>query len=271
MTLTAFYTPDTRLQPQLRRLAEYWRLPWIQTVPSDHHGVFLLRVSDCTHAPGYRIDLAAAEPGMAPLTIDFDSARLAYRISRGGGRRQALARALGLGSARSAPRLLDLTAGLGQDAFVAAALGARVTMVERHPAIAALLDNALERAKDALRERPGQMQQAVHRLTLAHADAVEYIARPAICAMTDVVYLDPMYPQQDRSARVKKGMALLQQLLGDEADNSRRLLQAALAGSIRRIVLKRPKTAPVIGTPVGQVRSRTTRFDLYTGTGRTQL
>ena len=42
--------------------------------------------------------------------------------------------------------MLDATAGLGRDAFVLASLGCQVTLIERVPAVAALLENGIERA-----------------------------------------------------------------------------------------------------------------------------
>jgi len=50
-------------------------------------------------------------------------------------RRQPLARALG----RKARRVVDATAGLGQDSFLIASLGPTVLALERSPIIAALL------------------------------------------------------------------------------------------------------------------------------------
>ena len=43
--------------------------------------------------------------------------------------------------------MVDATAGLGRDAFVLASLGCTVTMLERHPVVAALLADGLARAK----------------------------------------------------------------------------------------------------------------------------
>lgn len=48
------------------------------------------------------------------------------------------------------PRVLDATAGLGRDGFVLASLGCEVTLVERQPLIAALLEDGLERARRAI-------------------------------------------------------------------------------------------------------------------------
>ena len=41
------------------------------------------------------------------------------------------------------PTLLDATAGLGRDAFVLAELGCTLTLIERQPLIAALLEDGL--------------------------------------------------------------------------------------------------------------------------------
>jgi 16S rRNA (guanine1516-N2)-methyltransferase len=42
--------------------------------------------------------------------------------------------------------VIDGTAGLGKDAFVLAGLGCKVTLVERHPVVVALLADGLARA-----------------------------------------------------------------------------------------------------------------------------
>jgi 16S rRNA (guanine1516-N2)-methyltransferase len=43
--------------------------------------------------------------------------------------------------------VLDATAGLGKDAFVLASLGCQMTLIERQPLIAALLEDGLARAR----------------------------------------------------------------------------------------------------------------------------
>ena len=79
------------------------------------------------------------------LYVDFLSDALNYRRQHGGGIKQALARAVGI-KPGIRPSILDATAGLGQDSFLMATLGCKVTMVERSPLIAALLYDGLERA-----------------------------------------------------------------------------------------------------------------------------
>ena len=63
----------------------------------------------------------------------------------------------------------------------------------------------------------------------------------------DVVYLDPMFPARRKSAKVKKDMAALQELLGHQSDGSE-LLQHAKSLATKRVVVKRAKTSPHLGT-----------------------
>lgn len=44
------------------------------------------------------------------------------------------------------PNVIDATAGLGRDAFVLAAIGCQIKLVERHPVVRLLLQDGLQRA-----------------------------------------------------------------------------------------------------------------------------
>jgi DNA-3-methyladenine glycosylase I len=62
----------------------------------------------------------------------------------------------------------------------------------------------------------------------------------------DVVLLDPMFPVRQKSGLIKKKFQLLQKLEQPSADEEAELLQAALAASPRRIVIKRPLKGPYL-------------------------
>ncbi|RKZ68560.1 MAG: hypothetical protein DRQ44_04260, partial [Gammaproteobacteria bacterium] len=79
------------------------------------------------------------------ISIDFLSGALAHRHQFGGGRGQAIAKAIGLKSGNT-PTILDTTAGLAGDAFVLATLGCSVTMIERSAILFTMIEDALERA-----------------------------------------------------------------------------------------------------------------------------
>ena len=82
------------------------------------------------------------------IHVDFIAGALAHRKRFGGGRGQAIAKAIGLKQGSQPPRVLDATAGLAKDAFVLACLGCPVTMTERSPHVAALVEDAIQRAAD---------------------------------------------------------------------------------------------------------------------------
>lgn len=246
---------DPRLARRAERLAEALELPLVQRVAPGLDA--LLRVT----AGGLELQpLGRGAPG--PVRIDFVHGRQAHRRRFGGGRGQPLARAIGLRHGRC-PRVLDATAGLGGDALVLASLGCRVDLVERSPIVAALLDDALERASQA-----PQLQQIAARMRLHHAEGVAFLEGLSGPERPDVVYLDPMYPHRRKSARVKKEMWLFRLLVGDDNDADR-LLAMALERARYRVVVKRPIRGVALGerAPDACIRSPNTRYDLYINQG----
>ena len=196
------------------------------------------------------------------ICVDFLTGSLAHRQQFGGGRGQAISKAMGLKSGIT-PSILDTTAGLAGDAFVLATLGCPVTLIERSAIIFSLLANALERA--SLNENfQTILNQGFH---LVNRDANDYIIEQlaAAAAPPDVIYIDPMYPDRKKSALVKKDMQILQRLHGKD-DNSSELLDNALRFARKRVVVKRPIQAETINdkTPNTCIKSKKTRYDIYT-------
>jgi 16S rRNA (guanine1516-N2)-methyltransferase len=194
--------------------------------------------------------------GASRISADFCDAETHRRIR--GGKRQSLARACGFSGAHP-PRIVDATAGLGRDGFVLAALGAEVTLVERSPIVAALLHDAIERAR--LHPEYGAWLQ--QRTQLVVEDAATYLA----CATKahDVVYLDPMYPHRRKSALPRKEMQVLRELLGEDNDADE-LLPLALQRAKRVVVKRPPWAAPLSGAkPHHTIDSKLARYDVYVG------
>ena len=195
-----------------------------------------------------------------PLSVDFAAGKAAHRRQFGGGRGQLVARACGLVKGVT-PCIVDATAGLGRDAFVLASLGARVLLIERVEAIAALLDDGLRRgAKEA------EIADIIARMTLRHGDSAQSLEALIAEATFDpqVIHLDPMFPHREKSALVKKEMRLFRELAGDD-DDAPRLLEAALDIATHRVVVKRPRKAPPVAGPAPQhmLEGKTSRYDLY--------
>lgn len=130
--------------------------------------------------------------------------------------------------------MVDATAGLGQDAFVLASLGCRVTLFERNPVIHALLADGLARAAMNV-----DCAAIVERMRLLEGSSIEWLAQSEIEA-ADVVYLDPMFPHRDKSALVKKEMQVFRTIVGDDEDSGQ-LLASALEHARYRVVVKRPR------------------------------
>lgn len=190
-----------------------------------------------------------------PIYVDFLKGTLAHRRLFGGGRSQLIARAVGLKSHTSLT-VLDLTAGLGRDAFVLANLGCDVTMLERHPVIAALLKDGLKRAQAA------EWFRAL-KLKLIETDAQRYLSS-TLKKSFDIVYLDPMYPIGKKSTLVKKEMRLLRDVVGPDEDTMK-LLNLSLKKAKYRVVVKRPRLAlPLDGLiPNTVYTGKSSRFDVY--------
>jgi 16S rRNA (guanine1516-N2)-methyltransferase len=202
------------------------------------------------------------EPKVGAVLVDFASDALTFRRLHGGGKKEAIARAVGL-KGQDSLNVLDATAGLGRDAFVLASLGCKVDMIERSPVVAALLADGLRRAK----EDPHLSQWLNQKMCLHHGVAVDLLISWAECHpnnIPDVVYLDPMFPHRKKSAAVKKEMRLFQQLLGPDED-ANLLLTPALSLAKKRVVVKRPSGAPYLADkkPQIEMQGKANRFDVY--------
>ena len=191
-----------------------------------------------------------------PVYADFVTGTTARRGRQAARADEGLLRAAGARHGQT-PAVIDATAGLGRDAWLLAALGCRVTLVERHPVVAALLADALARASGDEEAAP-----VAARMGLIESEAIAVLADRT----TDTVIVDPMYPPRRKSAGVRKEMQLFRALVGTDGDTDV-LLPAAIAAARRRVAVKRPRAAPpLIGpAPSGSIDGRSTRFDIYPG------
>ncbi|MDU9393115.1 class I SAM-dependent methyltransferase [Pseudomonas sp. zfem002] len=199
--------------------------------------------------------LGPQAPG--PVRVDFLEGGAAHRRLFGGGSGQMIAKAVGIAQGVR-PRVLDATAGLGKDAFVLATLGCEMQLIERQPLVAALLEDGLARAAADVEVGP-----IVARMRLLHGNAIERM-RDWQGEPPQVIYLDPMFPHRDKSALVKKEMRVFRPLVGDDLD-APALLEAALALASHRVVVKRPRKAPIIEgpKPSHSLEGKSSRYDIY--------
>ena len=244
--------------PELTTLAQQTATKW-GLVYHESTSSGLALVQQAYHLELRQLD----EPKVGAIIVDFTSDALTFRRLHGGGKKEAIAKAIGL-KGKDSLHVLDATAGLGRDAFVLASLGCVVDMIERSPVVAALLQDGLNRASS-----DNQLGAWIpKRMRLFHGIAINLLqnwqdANPPT-ARPDVVYLDPMFPHRKKNAAVKKEMRLFQQLLGPDEDADL-LLEPALALAKSRVVVKRPSGAPYLAGKKPQIEmlGKANRFDVY--------
>ena len=202
-------------------------------------------------------DAGDIEPGRCALELNEFNRRAAVRSE--------LAQAC-FGQHRPAgTRVLDACAGWGMDALLLANAGATLTLVERQPAMCALL-------RDLCRRVPANLAE---RLNIACAEAIDALEGAAVAGV-DVIYIDPMFPTRKKGALPNKRLQFLAELCvladgqlrrvsGEQTDEEAtlELIDVARRVATRHVVLKRRKRDPLLGEPDRQVTGRTVRYDLY--------
>ena len=175
--------------------------------------------------------------------------------------------------------VIDATAGFGHDSLILASTGAQVIMLEQQPLMTLLL-LAEQLRMNAL----PNWQKLMSRLQIINTDALSYFAMLQAEAIDDpkaidVVYLDPMFPEdsyQDsktgKGAKVGKHMQALHQLAYPPTlEEEMQLLQSAQAvvsqnvQTSGRVIVKRPQLAPQLAhQPASESwHNEAVRFDGY--------
>lgn len=187
--------------------------------------------------------------------------------------------------------VIDATAGMGEDSLLLAAAGCEVTLYEQDPVIAALLQDTMRRALE-----DAALHEIVMRMQLVEGDSIGHLRKlgeagtgsyapeddaghacPALTASAatgndadtalkrpDVIYLDPMFPERQKSGLVKKKFQLIHYLEAP-AENEEALMQAALAARPFKIVVKRPAKGPYLAglKPSYSLDGKAIRYDCY--------
>ena len=202
-------------------------------------------------------------------------------------------------------RVIDATAGMGEDSLLLAAAGCEITLYEQDPVIAALLQDTMRRALGE-----AALHEIVMRMQLVEGDSIDHLRRlgeagtgsdapednaghacPALTASAatgngadastsgaeattngadtalkrpDVIYLDPMFPERQKSGLVKKKFQLIHYLEAP-AENEETLMQAAIDARPFKIVVKRPAKGPYLAglKPSYALDGKAIRYDCY--------
>lgn len=189
------------------------------------------------------------QQGPLQLRIEIAEGPMAWRLTSSR-KHDPLARAIGLPKRKTPPTVLDATAGLCRDAMVLAHMGCHVTAIERIPALVALVQAGVARSPLAAR------------LTLHRADALQFLQSLEPENAPDVVYLDPMFGDSERS-QVKKDMQICRALAGPP-DDPAPLLTAARAVARDRVVVKRHRQDPPLSPDVSfSIQTERIRYDAH--------
>lgn len=248
-------------QDKRDNLAQILRLPIVEHNPKDlPSDQFVLAIeadnSIALHFTG--------RGSPKPIRVDFLTGATAHRRQFGGGKSQLIAKAVGI-KTRFRPHVLDLTAGLGQDAFVLATLGCTMSLVERVGVVFHLLKDGLDRG---LLSEDYNLRSIISNMTLANQNALDYLKTES---SVDVIYLDPMFPEREKKAKVKKGMTAFHSIVGEDNDAGE-LLALALTKAKYRVVIKRPRKAlslaqqyPLLDLPEAGlvIEGKSSRYDIY--------
>ena len=193
------------------------------------------------------------DQALGAVRVNFDNTAL-NRRSKDALSHQNLIKAVGLKQNLS---VLDAMTGLGSDAFLLARAGCRVTMLERNEIVFSLLRDGLFRGAKGLPET----RAAVAEMMLLKGDFLE---KNDELGNFDVLYIDPMFPIKRNTARSKKPMYLLQQLLGETQEETD-LLSLALSKARDRVVVKRAKRSPNYNNrkPDINFKGTSSRYDVY--------
>lgn len=199
----------------------------------------------CVAAQG----LALQFSGQKPIAPDFQWERWKKRRQEGG--KQALIKAC---KPKPGMRIIDATAGWGRDSALLASFGAQVLMLERSAVMHCLLQDALERQDDSAKQHLT--------MTVLKADAIAYLSQCSKEKAPDLIYLDPMHPEREKSASVKQDLQLLQALIGEDQDVVQLLIQARRVAR-SKVVLKWPAKKPFLVEPHYCIKGKTIQYGCY--------
>lgn len=193
-----------------------------------------------------------------PIFVDFIKNNRVHRRILSTTIKDPLPKAVGI-KPGIRPQIVDATAGLGMDSMHLAWLGCQVTLIERSPIIHALLQDGIVRARDNK-----DLRRIIDKnISLIHGDSIEILN--TFQSLPHTVLLDPMYPIGSKNSQNKKEMRILRHLVGDDEDINK-LFTTALQNAENRVVIKRPKHAPLLKNnplPSHQISMKSGRFDVY--------
>jgi 16S rRNA (guanine1516-N2)-methyltransferase len=222
---------------ELRRIADLAQIP-INSEIDLGFAYSLVETED-------RLLIINSQDPRQKIYADFVSGPFQQRL-RSMGKGSDLAKAIGVN--KGIKTVCDATAGWCVDSLVLKKMGLTVTAVEISPVVHALVREAMSALTESLQI------ELINANALEHFDSgVEY----------DAIYLDPLFPDKQKSAAVRKEIQVLRDIL-PAAEDAEALLRKACQVAKARVVVKRaPHSPPILEKPSHQFLSKMARFDVY--------
>lgn len=180
------------------------------------------------------------------IFVDFNNSKLQYRIKRIN--HEKISKIVN----KNCSLICDATAGLGTDAFIIANLNLKIHLFENNPFIAILLKDGINRAKN----------KYINNMDLKFGSFYKYYCNKDI--KPDIIYLDPMFPNNNKSSLSNKKMEFFKYVVGIDND-CQELVKFAFQMATKKIIIKRPLKADFIinKKPNHQYFGRAIRYDVY--------
>lgn len=270
------------LEEKASHIADLLHLPLLKKGEFGPEGAYLLYLT----FDRLELRLGGKKGSKTKIFAEFVSGTPGFRRRFGGGLKEQLAKAVGLKRRAERLKILDVTAGLGQDAFVLASLGCEVILVERSPIVSILLKDGLARAekdpevgsivRESMTVIEGEACEILEGILEGIEEGIEEEDREGVeknlenspkkekVPVPDVVYLDPMFPKRTKQALTKIEMRVIRDIVGEDEDAAEVLLLAKRVAALR-VVVKRPRLAPPLADlpPNFVVEGSRNRYDVY--------
>lgn len=154
-------------------------------------------------------------------------------------------------------RVIDGTAGFGIDGLILASTGANITLIEQNPLLFLLLK--IEQRKMCQNKN---WQKLMSRINIIYGDSGKILNR---LDKVDLIYLDPMFPNDSYKGAVNKNMQVLHRFVNPpNSDDEIKLFNSAIH-KCDKLVIKRPISAPFFANtqPSQSIANDIIRFDEY--------
>lgn len=201
------------------------------------------------------------ENGLALVSKDMklygDFSKMCKRLKTNNLRNELLVKAAKIKEKNKNLNAIDATAGLGEDSFLLAAAGFNVKLYEKNPIIAALLIDALDRAKNM-----PDLAKIINKMEVIEEDSINALKN--INEKVDVILLDPMFPERTKSGLVKKKFQILHKI-ETPCNNEVDLINAAFDANPHKIIIKRPLKGEYLAgmKPSYSIKGKAIRYDVW--------